>query len=219
MAMEHPYRKREGASFSRTLLVLFALYLAGFAFYVFSLPKVSAAAPPPDTHADAIVALTGGDGRLETAVALLENGVGKRLLITGVHPDTKKEDLKARLHGGARFDCCVDLGFNATDTRGNAQEAALWAHQNHYHSLLVVTAAYHMPRSLLEFGNEMPDVKLTPYPVEIDAADPSSGWDLKTLRILNGEYVKYAASLARVTIEHATEQHANAETPMKSARR
>jgi uncharacterized SAM-binding protein YcdF (DUF218 family) len=219
MAMEHPFRKKSGASLSRVLLALLVLYLAGFGVYVLSLPKVSAAAPSPDTNADAIVALTGGDARLETAVALLESGVGKRLLITGVHPQTKKEELKERLHGGARFDCCADLGFTATDTRGNAREAALWARQNGYDNLIVVTAAYHMPRSFLEFANAMPDVRLTPYPVEIDAADPANGWDLKTLRILNGEYVKYAASLARVAIEHATEPQAKADPQSKSAGR
>jgi len=218
MTMDRPFKQKKSVSLPRTLLILLLLYLAGFGAYVFSLPKVKAA-QATDTKADAIVALTGGDARLETAVALLENGVGKKLLITGVHPQTKKEELKAMLHGGDRFDCCVDLGFTATDTRGNAREAALWAHQNGYRSLVIVTAAYHMPRSLLEFGNEMPDVRITPYPVEIDAADPANGWDLKTLRILNGEYVKYAASLARVTIEHATEPHAKAETQTKSARR
>jgi uncharacterized SAM-binding protein YcdF (DUF218 family) len=129
--------------------------------------------------------------------------VGQRLLITGVHPETTKEELKRLLHGGARFDCCADLGFTATDTHGNAQETAAWAHSHGYNSLIVVTAAYHMPRALLEFGAEMPDVRLVPYPVEIEVVDPSSGWNLETLRILNGEYVKYAASIARITLERA----------------
>lgn len=219
MAMQHPFRKKGGASFSRTLLVLLALYLAGFAFYVFSVPKVSAEAPSPDLKADGIVALTGGDARLEAAVALLENGVGKRLLISGVNPQTRKEELKQRLQGGARFDCCADLGFTAADTHGNAQEAATWAQEHGYKSLIIVTAAYHMPRSLLEFGSAMPDIRLTPYPVEIDAVDPSTGWNLKTLRILNSEYVKYAASLAHLTLEHATEPRAKAGTQAQSAKR
>jgi len=212
MAMEHPFRKASGGSLRRTLTLLVALYAAGFAYYVYSLPKATAAASPSEVKANGIVALTGGDARLETAVALLESGAGDRLLITGVHPQTTKQELKQMLHGGPRFDCCADLGFTATDTRGNAKEAAEWARNNGYHSLIVVTAAYHMPRSLLEFRSEMPDVQLKPFPVEIDAADPSTGWDLKTLRVLNGEYVKYVASLARVTIERATEPHAKANT-------
>ena len=210
------HKKQEKGGLLRSLLVLLGLYLAGFGAYVFMLPNVNAGpqATPP-VHADAIVALTGGDARLQTGVALLESGAGQRLLISGVHPDTTKEALKRRLHGGARFDCCADLGFNATDTHGNANEAAQWSRSHGYKSLIVVTAAYHMPRSLLEFGSVMPDVRLVPYPVEIEIVDPSSGWNLDTLRILNGEYVKYVASLARITLERvAGVQPGNASQAM-----
>jgi uncharacterized SAM-binding protein YcdF (DUF218 family) len=198
------HRSQEKGGVLRSLMVLLGLYLAGFGAYIYSLPNVNAGSTAmPPVHADAIVALTGGDARLETGVALLESGAGQRLLISGVHPETTKEALKHRLHGGPRFDCCADLGFTATDTHGNAHETAEWAHSHGYKSLIVVTAAYHMPRSLLEFGSEMPDVRLVPFPVEIDVVDPSSGWNLETLRILNGEYVKYVASLARITLERA----------------
>jgi uncharacterized SAM-binding protein YcdF (DUF218 family) len=196
--------------------MLLAAYLAGFALYIYSLPgNGTKAGPHPD--ADAIVALTGGDARLLAAVALLEAGVGDRLLITGVHPQTTKPELKAWLHGGRRFDCCADLGVHATDTRGNAREAARWVHRHGYKRLLVVTAAYHMPRSLLEFGNEMPEVEFVAYPVETTSVSRANGWNLDTLRILNGEFVKYAASLARVTFEHATRPGAQADARMKSA--
>lgn len=219
MAMQHPFRKKEGAFFARSLLVLLVLYLAGFALYVFSLPKLGTEASLPHVKADGIVALTGGDARLEAAVALLENRAAKRLLISGVNPQTTKDELKQRLHGGTRFDCCADLGFTATDTRGNAQEAAQWAHDHKYKDLIIVTAAYHMPRSLLEFGSAMPDIAFTPYPVEIEAVDPGAGWDLKTLRVLNGEYVKYAASLARVTIERATQPRDKTGIEAQAAKR
>src|ERR1700752_1280883 len=100
MAMQHPFRKKEGASFSRSLLVLPVLYLAVFAIYVFSLPKLGPEASLPHVKADGIVALTGGDARLEAAVALLEEGAAKRLLISGVNSKTTKDELKQRLHGG-----------------------------------------------------------------------------------------------------------------------
>ncbi|MGQ0742127.1 MAG: YdcF family protein [Alphaproteobacteria bacterium] len=214
--MERPFHKKQDRSFARPLLMLLVVYLAGFAVYIYSLPgKEAQAVALPE--ADAIVALTGGDSRLLSAVSLLEAGVGNRLLITGVNPQTKKAELKARLHGGPRFDCCADLGIHASDTRGNAREAADWAREHGYRRLIIVTAAYHMPRSLLEFGNEMPNVELIAHPVETAAASPANGWNLDTLRILNGEYVKYAASLARVTFEHATKPDAKAEAHTKSA--
>jgi uncharacterized SAM-binding protein YcdF (DUF218 family) len=187
--------------FLRVLMVLLGLYVAGLALFVFAMPSEGAAVPPP--NADAIVALTGGNARLETAVALLESGIGKRLLISGVHPQTKKEELKQRLQGGVRFDCCADLGFTAADTRGNARETAEWVHNHGYKSLIMVTSAYHMQRSLLEFGAELPGVRLIPYPIEVNAMEPAFGWNLHTLRILNSEYMKYVATLARIALDRA----------------
>ena len=169
------------------------VYTAGFVIFVAALPAPRAA---DDATADAIVALTGDGDRLGPAVALLEMGNGARLLITGVNKLTSKNELKTLLKGGPSFDCCADLGFSAADTRGNAEEAAEWARQHHYRSLVVVTAAYHMPRSLLEFGAEMPEIKLVPFPV---AADASGILSWPSLRRLGGEYAKFLASWVRIS--------------------
>src|SRR5580765_691903 len=171
-----------------------ALYGFGFVLFAATLPRPQAT---DDAEADAIVALTGDGGRLAPAVALLEMGNGDRLLITGVNKGTSKTALKSLLRGGPSFDCCADLGFAAADTRGNATEASVWAHGHHYRSLIVVTAAYHMPRSLLEFGAEMPDIKLVPFPV---AADSLGTLSWQNFRRLNGEYAKYLASWLRVSV-------------------
>jgi len=173
----------------------FVLYTIGFGVFTVTLPRP---APQPTVQADAIVALTGEGGRLAPAVLLLEHGGGKRLLITGVNKLTSKRDLKALLHAGASFDCCADLGFSALDTHGNAEEAARWARAHKYRSLVVVTAAYHMPRSLVEFGAEMPEVRLLPYPVALEQASPSS-W--QNIRRLHGEYAKYLASVVRTSFD------------------
>jgi uncharacterized SAM-binding protein YcdF (DUF218 family) len=180
----------------RAILALVAAYLIGFAVFVARLP----AAPPHAVRADAIVALTGSDDRLYVAVALLEHGVGQRLLITGVHPFMSKALLRPLLHGGPRFDCCADLGFVATNTHGNAMETAGWARAHGFRSLVVVTANYHMPRSLEEFSAAMPDVKLVPYPVsEITAAH--RWWlDPAAIRTLQYEYAKYLGSVALRTV-------------------
>lgn len=167
-----------------------AAVLAGFVAFVVSLPEPGSARVEP---ADGIVALTGEGGRLIPAMNLLEDGLGQRLLISGVNPVTSKSSLRNLLHGGKLFDCCVDLGFSALDTRGNAEETARWARDHHYKSLIIVTVDYHMPRSLVEFGSVMPGVKLIPYPVA-DAID-APNW--QTVRRLSGEYFKYLASSVR----------------------
>jgi uncharacterized SAM-binding protein YcdF (DUF218 family) len=169
------------------------LYGTGFIAFVESLPKTPLRVP----QVDAIVTLTGGDSRLDAAVTLLEKGVGERLLISGVHPETTKDELKNLAHGGARFACCADLGYAAEDTHGNAEEAASWARFHRYHRLLVVTARYHMPRSLVEFHDAMPDMTLVPYPVEPESIDIKGWWHSpRALRVLHGEYAKYLAVTA-----------------------
>ena len=178
---------------------LFALYCMGFALFVMNLPPPAA---DPASKADAIVALTGEGGRLAPAVLLLEHGGGKRLLITGVNKATSKRNLKTLLQdAGQAFDCCADLGFAAADTRGNAEEAAEWARKHNYRSLIVVTTSYHMPRSLAEFGAQMPDVKLVPFPVPAEGRNPTA-W--QTFRRLHSEYAKFLASSARIALQGLT---------------
>jgi uncharacterized SAM-binding protein YcdF (DUF218 family) len=174
------------------------VYFAGFLAFVLTLPGTRA----PAQRADGIVALTGGLARLDAAVALLERGAARRLLITGVHPTTTKMELKALSHGGKRFDCCADLGHIASDTHGNAREAAEWAHEHHYKSLIVVTANYHMPRSLTEFQAAMPGERLVAYPVTPTNVDLSSWWyNPGTLHLLHSEYGKYIASSVITRLE------------------
>jgi uncharacterized SAM-binding protein YcdF (DUF218 family) len=188
----------------RTLLRLFAItvgialvYAAGFLYFVMNLPAAETAPP----HADGIVALTGGHARLDAAVGLLENGAARRLLITGVFETTTKEGLAERVHGGPRFDCCADVDYVAEDTHDNAENAAEWARAHGFHSLIVVTARYHMPRTLVEFSTAMPDIRLVPFPVE-PAGATLKGWWAKpgTLHLLHGEYAKYLAAVVMSSI-------------------
>ena len=63
------------------------------------------------------------------------------------------------------FKCCVDIGYAAHDTTGNAEETKAWASANGFSRLIIVTSSYHMPRSLVELGRAMPATTLVPYPV------------------------------------------------------
>lgn len=186
--------------FLAVLLTIFLAYAIGFIVFVSGLPA-SAKAPP---KADAIVALTGGDERLDTAVALLEHGVGKRLLISGVSLETTKQVLGHISGGGARFRCCADIGYGAQDTHGNAEEAADWMKQHHFKSLILVTSRYHMPRAMEEFSTRMPNARITPWPVDQQGIDLSGWWRHgRTVGLLNREYVKFLASLVIARLAHS----------------
>ncbi len=169
--------------------------------------RIAASTPAPEpVRAQGIVALTGASNlRIEAAVQLLQQGKGKRLLISGVNPQARRSEVKDVARGvGHVWDCCVDLGFRATSTRGNATETARWVRHYGYKTLIVVTADYHMPRSMLELKSTMPDVTLYPYPVVTDALSARRWWvrsdDSRRLVI---EYCKYLAILGREIIRSA----------------
>lgn len=179
--------------FLSAIILILLVYAASFVLFVAALPGPPAAMP----HADGIVVLTGGDARLDMAVTLLERGAGQRLLISGVDLATSKETLGKLAHGGPRFACCADIGYVAEDTHGNAAEAAQWARDNGFKSLVIVTARYHMPRALSEFRAAMPEGRFIAQPVEQDGIALKNWWQHpRTAMLLHREYVKYLASLA-----------------------
>lgn len=152
--------------------------------------------------ADGIVVLTGGSQRIADAAALLAEGRAKRMLITGVNEATTREEIALAHPGVAGAGCCVDLDYRALNTVGNAIETRRWVESNNFRSLIVVTSAYHMPRTLLELRNVLPNVTLTPYPVVAPSAD-SDRWlsDGDAMRFLMWEYVKYVAAFTRTSVE------------------
>jgi uncharacterized SAM-binding protein YcdF (DUF218 family) len=185
----------------RTLTALFVVLFIWVAGLVAFAQRIERSTPPSEPPvADAVVALTGAsDLRLEAAARLLERGKGKRLLISGVNREASRDDiLEVSRAVKPIYDCCVDLGYTAADTIGNAEEIAEWARGKSYTRLIVVTSDYHMPRSLLEVRAAMPEATLIPYPVVTGPVDVDNWWrnagDARRLAI---EYSKYLAILAR----------------------
>lgn len=183
--------------------VLFLLGLVAFDFVRFS-DGIARLAPPPGIRAEGIVALTGGAARIDGALALLANGRGERLLISGVNPAVGRREIARLVEREQRqaFDGSVDLGHRARDTVGNADEARAWVEKNGFRSLIVVTSDYHMPRSMIELARAMPDVALIPYPVSSPHLDMGRWWRHTTsLKLLMAEYLKYTLARARLAVE------------------
>ena len=185
-------------------LVLLLAIVWGAGLLAFT-ARVSGSTPAPDPpFSDGIVALTGASSlRIEAASELLEQGLAQRLLISGVNPDATREQVRqATSTAGRAFDCCVDLGFQAENTLGNARETADWARYHHYRTLIVVTADYHMPRAVLELRAAMPGVVLHPYPVATQTLDVRRWWATpEAARRMVVEYCKYLAVLGRSSLE------------------
>lgn len=196
-AAHRPRRSRRGFGLAVALLLPAAFFAGGFVQFA---TRVAHTRPAPLVAADGIVALTGGTSRIADAVTLLEQGAGERLLISGVHPDTTGEEIARIVTVSPEvFKCCVDLDYGALNTAGNAEAARDWAADHKFDSLLVVTSAYHMPRSLMELSRAAPGIALEPYPVRTGNLDLERWWaDPGVMRLMASEYVKYVLARAGI---------------------
>ena len=180
-------------------LVVALIWVAGLFAFAARVERSTPAAEPE--LADGIVALTGANSnaRISAAVTLLENGKGRRVLVSGVNREATRADVREVTRGyDDLYDCCVDLGFQAESTLGNAEETADWARAHRFDSLVVVTSDYHMPRSLVEIRSALPDARLYPYPVETDLVDAERWWTSgDSTKKLTLEYSKYLVVLFR----------------------
>ena len=133
---------------ARLLAVGAIAWCLGFAAFMLSLPK-----PLEGSTTDAIVVPTGGAGRIDRGIRMLRDRQARRMLVTGVAPGVRAIDL-AREYRTSRalFDCCIDLGSDAVDTRSNAEETASWVKAHSYRTIRLVTSDWHLPRARMELG-------------------------------------------------------------------
>ena len=193
-----------------SFLICVVLWLAGLLWFITQIPNQ----PNSDYRkTDAIVALTGGSNRLEYALELLTKGKGTKLFISGVHDKTTTESMLSHAQSNIRAKInalpaeSVVLGHEAENTIGNAEETKRWLAKEGYHSIRLVTANYHMPRSLEEFRHTLPDILIVPEPVFPDYFTLAGWWnhaDARTLVLL--EYHKFMASKLRHWFVSATHQ-------------
>jgi uncharacterized SAM-binding protein YcdF (DUF218 family) len=199
-----PQRRRGwGSRLMHLVLGLLTLWLIGLLAFIAVIPGQGAKID--DRPTDAIIVLTGGGDRLAEGFRLLDRGLSKRLLVSGVASGVTLDQLIDRL--GAQGDsvpraadltCCVTLGYEAESTVGNADESAEWLRRNGAKSVRLVTANYHMLRSLLEFRRKVPGLTVVPNPVfPGEVRDPHWFVKPRTLLLLVNEYHKYLVSLGR----------------------
>ena len=170
-----------------SLLVL--LYALGFILFGVTLGRPAKAG----VKTDAVVVITGGTGRIEHAMKVLEDRKAKRVLIAGADPLVTKKDLVDRFDANARLvRCCVDLGSESVDTRSNAEEAQRWLSRRKFRSVRLVTNDWHMRRAGYEFSRSLNGK----YEVVHDAvrAEPKFG-------TLFAEYNKYLLRRAAVWLD------------------
>ncbi|MDQ2106516.1 YdcF family protein [Azospirillum isscasi] len=208
----HPRRARFLRAFRRLLLLAVLgglLWTGGLFWFAASIPRT----PPPPGSAeatrgtDAIVVLTGGSGRLSTGLELLADGRARKLFVSGVYEGLEVQELlkRSRQFPG-EMECCITLGYSADSTIGNAYETADWLREQGFTSMRLVTANYHMMRSLLEFRMVIPEVDVVPHPVASPNVHLNDWWLWPgTANLLMTEYNKYIVTRLRYTLEKLIE--------------
>ena len=174
-----------------SFVFLGALWTAGFIWFLAALPNQA----PTTNEVDGVVVLTGGGERISTGMSLVETGIGKRLLISGVNPKISREEIATLWPGdNAAFECCADLGIEAQSTEQNADETRSWLRQHQYSRVILVTSEYHMPRAMLEMRDASPEKEFIPYPVRsVFLNEKGRPTTLKAWRLLAKEYTKFIA--------------------------
>ena len=180
--------------FIQTLLgtiTLGLMWLGGLVWFVNTLP-----APPVAEqmiHTDGLVVLTGGTGRLRTAMDLLSGKQADRLFITGVYRGVDvSELLRLSKQAPQELACCITLDYEADDTLGNAQQTANWVRREKLTSIRLITSDYHLRRSLMEFRMAMPGIVIVPHAVTPPHLNMTEWWQSKKIfGLFAVEYSKY----------------------------
>ena len=185
-------QRRPRRLFRRVIVGLIGLILfwaAGLIRFADSIPKIIES---PTLRTDAIIILTGGSGRLEEGLKLLESNMAQRLFVSGVYQGLDVKNLfRIFKRNPSGLESRIDIG-TATNTLGNAQETAHWFKGRGFRSIRLVTAAYHMPRSLTEFRHVMPNVKIIAHPVFPSHVKVDEWWAWSgTAELIASEYNKF----------------------------
>ena len=192
------HRGRRGLRAALWAVVAVALlWVGGLVWYASLIPRPGAPSP---VNSEAIVVLTGGSDRLAEGLRLLDGGFATKLFVSGVyHRVEVKELLRVAKMNPGELECCIELGYTADNTAGNARETASWMAKEGFRSLRLVTASYHMPRSLMEFHRAMPEIEIIVHPVFPEGFKRDEWWLWPgSTTLIVSEFGKYLMALARI---------------------
>ena len=172
--------------------IILTLYIMSFLNFIRNIDKEFTI----KNNVNNIVVLTGNTGRLVFGLDLMSNNSKSRMLITGVAKGVKySEIIKNRDVKRDR----IDLGYNAQTTLGNAIETSVWINEYDIQDIILLTDNWHMQRALLLFNITMPNIEISPYPIESMnfTMEEFFQFDKKTFFIYK-EHLKYIVSHIQV---------------------
>ena len=149
-----------------TILVLAMIaWIAGYGWFVYTVQTIRPHAL--QDRADAIVVLTGSDGRIMEGLNLFAAGRAETMFITSVHPNIRVKDVQAKWQGKSPLPrCCIVLDSTALTTAQNIIAFKRWSQGRGIKTIRLVTSSYHMPRAVRDAQRFLPTITVQPHPVE-----------------------------------------------------
>lgn len=129
-----------------------------------------------DPVADCAVVLTGGAGRIREGLSLVEKGLIKTLVISGVNPNTDVHDLVTPMDQafGANLPQVI-LERHSMTTYGNARQSAPILEALRCRDLVLVTSQAHMYRARKTFEAALPQtMRIIPHAVPSSRGETDS---------------------------------------------
>ena len=172
-------------------LLLFFLLLMS-AFFIIFTDKIKYKDTDFNDATDGIAVLTGGKGRINLGLDLLNKNKNLKLIISGVY---KKASRASIIPDNLENINNITLDKEAESTFENALVIKRWIQKHKLQKVTVITSYYHMPRSMLLMKILSPNIDFYPYPV---IKNFSKKLSLKKRLIyyffLIEEYIKYLMS-------------------------
>ena len=142
---------------------------------------------------DAVIVLTGGKGRLSSALALFKEADAKFLFILGVSKTAALESIfsQGELSGVKTENIVLDKASQTTYE--NALYAKDYLDERTVESVVLVTSNYHMKRALFIFESVLPaNINIIPYAIGSENFQLNDWWlHPKSLKLAFAEYLKY----------------------------
>ena len=178
----------------RLLLIyfLFLFLLFMIIFFITFTGKIKYKNIDFNGETDGIAVLTGGKGRINLGLDLLNKNKNLKLIISGVD---KKVSRASIIPDNLKNINNITIDKEAESTFQNALAIKKWIEKYKLQKITVITSYYHMPRSILLMKLLASNINFYPYPVEKEFSKKLS---LKESLIyyffLVEEYIKYLIS-------------------------
>ena len=195
------FKKIFFTTFLLFLIAYFFIELNSFKERILTLQK------DPINLSSKVVILTGGTNRIKEGFEVIykldkKSITNLNVLVSGTGKGFSKLSLQEKLNPGfdlRLIECCVELDSVSQNTYSNAIETSKWVSKNNIEEILLITSNYHIPRSILEFQNKMPNLKILYYPI-IPKKHQINKWlkSFETFSLIFIEYCKYIIANVRI---------------------